>query len=143
MEAGTASSRISSTSRRERRCADWTPAGRDPAQVDDPLHARCLRRLGEMAGHDPVAVGEVAVAGGLHRVHEVVGGGHAVERLAEVVAGEQVGPDGLDAVERGDPRGVPGQAPDGAAFGGEALEQALSEIAGGSGDEFHGEGYAP
>ena len=101
VEPGTADRRISSTSRRERRCGDGAACSgtMPPRYTIRSTPARAAASPNALR-HPTVAAGEVAVRPGLHRVDQVVRGRAAVERLLEARAGQEVGADDVHVVAR-------------------------------------------
>ena len=80
MSGGPSAARTRAVSWRLRRCLDSALVA-EPAEVDDPLDAFALGHPGEVAGADPLALGEAAAAG--HRVDEVVGDLDSLARADE------------------------------------------------------------
>src|SRR5215218_7376917 len=111
------------------------PAGRrDAAEVDDPLDAGIASREPEGLGRPAVASREVRVGGGLHGVDQVVGGLDALERRGDTTAAQEVGGDGLDALE---PGGAPGQGAHGPSLADELADEPPADVSGCPRDELH------
>ena len=104
----------------------------EPAEVDDPFHPGRGRGLGEVRRAFLVAGGEVAVAAPPHRVDEVVGDLGPLERRAERVGLEDVGPrtsQPASAQVAGALR-IAGQRPHLLAFLSQALAEQPADVAG-------------
>ncbi len=107
----------------------------EAAQVDDPRHARVLRRLREVAGRLPVPLREPPFAGS-HRVGQVVGDLDPLERRGQCRCGRggrrrRPWPPGTG------PRGAGrrGSAGRGRGPGLEQRDQATADVAAGADDE--------
>jgi hypothetical protein len=107
----------------------------EPTQVDDLLNTR-LPRVAREVGRGPgIAIDIVAAAAAAHRVDQVVGGAHALERLGQALALDGVA---LEALHRGREIGAVGitdERAHAAAAGEQLVEEVGADVARGAGQE--------
>ena len=113
------------------------PGRPEAAQVDDALDAGGARRLAEVDRGRAVALGEVVarVRAAAHRVDQVVGGAHALERLGEPVALDGVALVQAHVARQVGAAGVADERAHAAPAAAQLVEEVGADVAGGAGQQ--------